>query len=184
MGALSRPNSGCCGHFPLQRNSHDKAVACGGCWRALGLRDVAVYYHFAISTFPVIEQVATRSGMDSKMAKTCYHSHSKHLENEDSEVLNTKEPRVNHEQDKSVNSTNNINTVSSVFNTASIEDNVVDENIVYGCVDDPNMPNLEEIVYSDDDEDFDAEADMTNLDTHILVSPTLTTRIHKDHPLK
>ncbi|GJY15385.1 ribonuclease H-like domain-containing protein [Tanacetum coccineum] len=33
------------------------------------------------------------------------------------------------------------------------EDNVVDENIVYGCVDDQNMPNLEEIVYSDDEED-------------------------------
>ncbi|GJX78421.1 putative ribonuclease H-like domain-containing protein [Tanacetum coccineum] len=60
----------------------------------------------------------------------------------------------------------------------------MDENIVYGCFDDPNMPNLEEIVYSDDDEDVDTEADMTNLDTHILVSPTLTTRIHKDHPLE
>ncbi|GKE78688.1 putative ribonuclease H-like domain-containing protein, partial [Tanacetum coccineum] len=47
--------------------------------------------------------------------------------------------------------------------------NAVDENIVYGCVDDPNMPNLEEIVYSDDDEDVDVEADMTNLDTHILI---------------
>ncbi|GKA93443.1 putative ribonuclease H-like domain-containing protein [Tanacetum coccineum] len=31
-------------------------------------------------------------------------------------------------------------------------DNVVDENIVYGCADDPNMPELEDIVYSDDDE--------------------------------
>ncbi|GKC76400.1 hypothetical protein Tco_1127174, partial [Tanacetum coccineum] len=61
------------------------------------LRDVAVYYHFAISTFPVeivikssafileyllqlpikvIEQHMARSGMDLKMAKTCYHSHS------------------------------------------------------------------------------------------------------------
>nr|GEW21885.1 hypothetical protein [Tanacetum cinerariifolium] len=64
------------------------------------------------------------------------------------------------------------------------EDNVVDENIVYGCADDPNTPNLEEIVYSDDDEDVSAEADMTNLDTNIPVSPILTTRIHKDHPVK
>ncbi|GJV74692.1 uncharacterized mitochondrial protein-like protein [Tanacetum coccineum] len=72
----------------------------------------------------------------------------------------------------------------STVNTASIEDNVVDENIIYECVDDPNMPNLEEIFYSDDDEDVDAEADMTNLDTHIFVSPTPTTRIHKDHPLE
>ncbi|GJU69281.1 hypothetical protein Tco_1255540, partial [Tanacetum coccineum] len=76
------------------------------------LRDVAVYYHFAISTFPVkivikssafileyllqlhiqgdntvlhdntvlqdnnvIEQLMAQSGMDLKMAKTCYHSH-------------------------------------------------------------------------------------------------------------
>ncbi|GJU08732.1 putative ribonuclease H-like domain-containing protein [Tanacetum coccineum] len=62
--------------------------------------------------------------------------------------------------------------------------NIVDENIVYGSVDDLNMPNLEEIVYSDDDEDVDAEADMTNLDTHILVSPIPTTKIHKDHPLE
>ncbi|GJT05278.1 putative ribonuclease H-like domain-containing protein [Tanacetum coccineum] len=86
--------------------------------------------------------------------------------------------------DENVNTANNINTVSSTVNTASIEDNVVDENIVYGCVDDLNMPNLEEIIYSDDDEDVDAEAGMTNLDTHIFVSPTPTTRIHKDYPLE
>ncbi|GKC42834.1 putative ribonuclease H-like domain-containing protein, partial [Tanacetum coccineum] len=105
-------------------------------------------------------------------------------ENEDSVVPNTEEPRVNQEKDASVNSTNTINTVSPTVNAASIEDNAVDENIIYGYVDDPNMPNLEEIVYSDDDEDVDAEADMTNLDTHILVSPTPTIKIYKDHPLE
>ncbi|GJX48281.1 putative ribonuclease H-like domain-containing protein [Tanacetum coccineum] len=109
---------------------------------------------------------------------------AEHLENEDSEVPNTEEPRVNQEQDKSVNNTNNINTVSSTVNTASIEDNVVDENIVYRCADDPNIPNLEEIVYSEDDEDFGAEADMNNLDTFMPVSPIPTTRIHKDHPFE
>ncbi|GJU33093.1 putative ribonuclease H-like domain-containing protein [Tanacetum coccineum] len=107
-----------------------------------------------------------------------------HLENEDSEVPNTEEPRVNQEKDESVNSTNNINTVSSTVNTASIEDNVVDENTVYGCADDPNMPNLEEIVYSEDDEGVGAEADMNNLDTFMPVSPIPTTRIHKDHPFE
>ncbi|GJY57018.1 putative ribonuclease H-like domain-containing protein [Tanacetum coccineum] len=105
-------------------------------------------------------------------------------ENEDSEVPSTEEPRVNQEKDANVNNTNNINTVSSTVNAAGIEDNAVDENIVYGCADDPNMPNLEEIVYSDDDEDVGAEADMTNLDTHIPVSPIPTTRIHKDHPVE
>ncbi|GJT60890.1 ribonuclease H-like domain-containing protein [Tanacetum coccineum] len=64
------------------------------------------------------------------------------------------------------------------------KNNAADENIVYGCDDDLNMPNLEEIVYSYDDEGVDTKSDMTNLDTHILVSPTPTTRIHKDHPLK
>ncbi|GKC01742.1 putative ribonuclease H-like domain-containing protein, partial [Tanacetum coccineum] len=109
---------------------------------------------------------------------------AKDPKNKDSEVPNTEEPRVNQEQDANVNNTNNINTVSPTVNAADIENNVVDENIVYGCDDDPNMPNLEEIVYSDDDEGVDAKADMTNLDTHILVSPTPTTRIHKDHPLE
>ncbi|GKF96633.1 hypothetical protein Tco_0292454, partial [Tanacetum coccineum] len=33
------------------------------------------------------------------------------------------------------------------------------------------------------DEDDNAEVDMNNLDTTIQVSPILTTRIHKDHPL-
>nr|GEW08325.1 putative ribonuclease H-like domain-containing protein [Tanacetum cinerariifolium] len=42
------------------------------------------------------------------------------------------------------------------------------EVLIYGCAHDPKMPNLEEIVYSDDDEDVGAEADMTNLDTNIL----------------
>ncbi|GJS27531.1 putative ribonuclease H-like domain-containing protein [Tanacetum coccineum] len=104
--------------------------------------------------------------------------------NEDSEVPRIEEPRVNQEKDVNINSTNTINTISTTVNTAGIEDNVVDENIVYGCDDDPNMPELEEIVYSDDDEDVGAEADINNLDTHILVSPIPTTKIHKDHPVE
>ncbi|GJW43718.1 putative ribonuclease H-like domain-containing protein, partial [Tanacetum coccineum] len=108
----------------------------------------------------------------------------KHLEDKDNEVPNIKEPTVNQEHDESVNSTNNINTVRSTINTASIEDNAVDENIVYGCADDPNMPNLEEIVYSKDDEGVGTEPDMNNLDTFMLASPIPTTRIHKDHPFK
>ncbi|GKB34944.1 uncharacterized mitochondrial protein-like protein [Tanacetum coccineum] len=105
-------------------------------------------------------------------------------EGKDSEVPSTEEPRINQEKDASVNSTNNINTVSPTVNAASIEDNVVDENIVYGCADDPNIPDLEEIGRFSDAEDDGAEADMTNLDTHIPVSPIPTTRIHKDHPVE
>ncbi|GJV67071.1 putative ribonuclease H-like domain-containing protein [Tanacetum coccineum] len=92
-------------------------------------------------------------------------------ERKDSEVPSTEEPRINQEKDASVNSTNNINTVSLTVNAASIEDNTVDENIVYRCVNDINIPDLEEIGRFSDAE----EADMTNLDTHIPVSPILTT---------
>nr|GEU54089.1 hypothetical protein [Tanacetum cinerariifolium] len=87
--------------------------------------------------------------------------------NEDNEILSIEEPRVSQEKDSNVNNTNNINIVSPTANAAGIKDNVVDENIVYGCDDDPNMPNLEEIVYLDEDEDVGAEANMTNLDTNI-----------------
>ncbi|GKA39712.1 putative ribonuclease H-like domain-containing protein [Tanacetum coccineum] len=46
------------------------------------------------------------------------------------------------------------------------------------------LPELEEIVYLDNDEDVGVEADINNLDTHIRVSPIQTTRIHKDHPVE
>nr|GEU34502.1 putative reverse transcriptase domain-containing protein [Tanacetum cinerariifolium] len=49
--------------------------------------------------------------------------------------------------------------------------------------DDPNMPALEDITYSDDEEDVDVEADFTNLETNIIVSHILTTRVHKGHPV-
>ncbi|GJY47578.1 putative ribonuclease H-like domain-containing protein [Tanacetum coccineum] len=64
------------------------------------------------------------------------------------------------------------------------KDNAIDENIVYGCIDDLNMPNLEEIVYSDDDEEVGAEANKNNLATTMPVNPIPTTRVYKDHPLK
>ncbi|GJY39707.1 hypothetical protein Tco_0426071, partial [Tanacetum coccineum] len=51
-------------------------------------------------------------------------------ENEDSVVPNTKEPRVNQEQDENVNNTNNINTISSTVNDVGIKDNVADKNII------------------------------------------------------
>ncbi|GJS19608.1 putative ribonuclease H-like domain-containing protein [Tanacetum coccineum] len=46
------------------------------------------------------------------------------------------------------------------------------------------MPELEDIVYSDDDEDVGAEADMNNLDALMPVSPIPTSRIHKDHSVE
>ncbi|GKA13472.1 putative ribonuclease H-like domain-containing protein [Tanacetum coccineum] len=79
------------------------------------------------------------------------------------------------------NNTNNVNTVNLTVNVASIEDNVVDENTVYGCADDPNIHDLEEIGRFSDAKNDGAEADMNNLDAFMPVSPILITRIHKDH---
>nr|GEY00729.1 ribonuclease H-like domain-containing protein [Tanacetum cinerariifolium] len=49
--------------------------------------------------------------------------------------------------------------------------------------DDPDMPELEDIVYSEDEEHVGAEADLSNLETNISVNLILTTRVHKDHPV-
>nr|GFB25235.1 hypothetical protein [Tanacetum cinerariifolium] len=49
--------------------------------------------------------------------------------------------------------------------------------------DDPKMPKLEDITYSDDEDDVGAEADFNNLETSITVNPIPTTRVHKEHPM-
>ncbi|GKA48659.1 hypothetical protein Tco_0741617 [Tanacetum coccineum] len=101
-------------------------------------------------------------------------------EKEDGNVSNTN--NVNTASDG--NNTNNINAVSSTVNAAGIEVNVVGAKISIELLDDPNMPELEEIVYSDNDEIVGAEADMNNWNTFMPISHILTTRIHKDHPVE
>ncbi|GKF13570.1 putative ribonuclease H-like domain-containing protein, partial [Tanacetum coccineum] len=81
-------------------------------------------------------------------------------------------------------STNTINIVSPIVNAAGIEVNAVNPKSSIELLDDLNMPELEDIVYLDDDEDVSAKADMNNLDTFTPVSPIRTTRIHKDHPVE
>nr|GEU60343.1 uncharacterized mitochondrial protein AtMg00810-like [Tanacetum cinerariifolium] len=49
--------------------------------------------------------------------------------------------------------------------------------------DDLDIPKLEDIIYSDDEEDVGAEANLSNLETNIPVSPITTTRVHKDPPV-
>ncbi|GJZ10980.1 putative ribonuclease H-like domain-containing protein [Tanacetum coccineum] len=82
---------------------------------------------------------------------------------------------IDQEKEDNVNSTNNVNAASTN------EVNVVGVKTSIELPDDPNMPALEDIVYSDDDEDVGAKADMKNLDAFMLVSPIPTTRVHKDH---
>ncbi|GKC95246.1 hypothetical protein Tco_1160688, partial [Tanacetum coccineum] len=62
------------------------------------------------------------------------------------------------------NSTNNVNAVSSTINAVGIEVNVVGAKTSIELLDEPNMPELEDIVYSNNDEDVGAEVDMNNLD--------------------
>ncbi|GKG14064.1 ribonuclease H-like domain-containing protein, partial [Tanacetum coccineum] len=85
------------------------------------------------------------------------------------------------ENDGNVNSTNNVNAVSLTVNAVGIEVNIVGAKTSIELPDDLNMSELENIVYSDDDEDVGAEADMNNLDVFMPISPIPTTRIHKDH---
>ncbi|GKE31963.1 putative ribonuclease H-like domain-containing protein, partial [Tanacetum coccineum] len=75
--------------------------------------------------------------------------------------------RTNNVNTARVNNTNTINTVSPTINAASIEVNVVDPKSSIKLPDDLNILELEDIFYSNDDEDVGAEVDMTNLDTHI-----------------
>ncbi|GJU64449.1 putative ribonuclease H-like domain-containing protein [Tanacetum coccineum] len=64
------------------------------------------------------------------------------------------------------------------------EVNTVSSNTSIELPNDLNMPELEDIVYSDDYEDVGVEADMKNLNTFMPISPIPTTRIHKDHPFE
>ncbi|GJW98579.1 putative ribonuclease H-like domain-containing protein [Tanacetum coccineum] len=82
------------------------------------------------------------------------------------------------EKDASVNSTKNVNAARTN------EVNVVGRKASIELPDEPNMPALEDIVYLDDDEDVGAEDDMNNLDAFMPISPILTTRVHKHHPVK
>ncbi|GJU83356.1 putative ribonuclease H-like domain-containing protein [Tanacetum coccineum] len=54
-------------------------------------------------------------------------------------------------------------------NTDGIEVNAVSSNTSIELPNDPNMPELEDIVYSDDYEDVGAEADMNNLNTFMPI---------------
>ncbi|GJV14129.1 putative ribonuclease H-like domain-containing protein, partial [Tanacetum coccineum] len=83
------------------------------------------------------------------------------------------------EKEDDVNSTNNVNVAS----TNKVND--VSAKTSIELPDDPNMPELKDIVYSDDeDEDVGVEADMNKLDAFIPVSPIPTKRVHKDDPVE
>ncbi|GJV21789.1 putative ribonuclease H-like domain-containing protein [Tanacetum coccineum] len=127
---------------------------------------------------------------NKEMNQFCKRKGKARMETGDDEKKVTEEPkkeggvpskedeRDDQEKEDNVNSTNNVNAAS----TNKV--NVVGAKTSIELPDDLNMPELEDIVYSDDDEDVGAEADMNNLDAFMPVSPIPTTRIHKDHPVE
>nr|GEX73431.1 hypothetical protein [Tanacetum cinerariifolium] len=133
------------------------------------------------TTFEVKEPESEVYVSPSSSAKTKKHDDKTKREAKGKSLVDTPVTVVE------LNSTNSTNTLSA----ASPSNNVVSLNfeitgkssfmdpLQYPDV--PNMPALEDITYSDDEEDVSAEADFSNLETNIIVSPILTTRFHKDH---
>nr|GEU87867.1 retrovirus-related Pol polyprotein from transposon TNT 1-94 [Tanacetum cinerariifolium] len=74
-------------------------------------------------------------------------------------------------EDFSDNNINEVNAVGTLVPTVGYSQ----------LFDDIEMPELEDITYSDDEDDVGAKADFNNLETSITVSHIPTTRVHKDH---
>ncbi|GJU08841.1 putative ribonuclease H-like domain-containing protein [Tanacetum coccineum] len=127
----------------------------------------------------------------SQSSKSSPDAEFKPLEDDEKKV--TEEPRKeggdsskedesnDQEKDDNVNITNNVNAASTN------EVNVVDRKSSIKLPYDLSMPELEDIVYSDDDEDVGTEADMNNLDAfipnleeHDLFSSVQQRTNHKD----
>nr|GEV83047.1 uncharacterized mitochondrial protein AtMg00810-like [Tanacetum cinerariifolium] len=84
------------------------------------------------------------------------------------------------------NNTNNFNTTSPYVNAVSLNFRITGKSLFMNpskYPDDPDMPELEDIIYSDDEKDVGAKAELSNLGINIPVSPIPTTRVHKDHPV-
>nr|GEU81020.1 putative ribonuclease H-like domain-containing protein [Tanacetum cinerariifolium] len=91
---------------------------------------------------------------------------------------------VNATKPNSANSTNSFNTASPSVNAVSPNFGIAEHSSFVDpskYLDDPDMPELEDIVYSDDEDAVGVEAYLSNLETNIPVSLILTTRVHKDN---
>nr|GEY54592.1 hypothetical protein [Tanacetum cinerariifolium] len=78
-------------------------------------------------------------------------------------------------QDCSKNSSNEVNAASSIIPT--VGQNFLNNTNTFSAAE------LEDIIYTDDEDVIGAEADFNNLESFIPVSPIRTTKIHKDHPV-
>nr|GFB45976.1 hypothetical protein [Tanacetum cinerariifolium] len=101
-----------------------------------------------------------------------------------SNKVNVVSKPVNAARPNSTNSTNCFNTASPFINAVSPNFRIARKSSFLDpskYLNDPDMPELKDIVYSDDEKDVSAESDLSNLETNIPFSPIPTTRVHKDH---
>nr|GEU56521.1 ribonuclease H-like domain-containing protein [Tanacetum cinerariifolium] len=84
-------------------------------------------------------------------------------------------------EDCSDNSINEVNAAGTLVPTVSPTHGKSSFIDASQLPNDPDMPELEDITYSDDEYDVGAEADFNNLETSITISHILTSRVHKDH---
>nr|GEY31745.1 retrovirus-related Pol polyprotein from transposon TNT 1-94 [Tanacetum cinerariifolium] len=108
-----------------------------------------------------------------------FFSNSTNKFNAVSAPVNAAGPNLTNSTNSFITASPSVNAVSPNFKIA-IKSSFVDPS---KYLDDPDMPELEDIVYSDDEEYVGAEADLSNLETNIHVSPIPTTRVHKYHPV-
>nr|GEX15225.1 hypothetical protein [Tanacetum cinerariifolium] len=100
--------------------------------------------------------------------------------------VNAVSAHVNAAEPNSTNSTNSFNTASPFVNVVSPNFRITGKSSFVDpskYPDDLDMPELEDIIYSDDEADVGAEADLSNLKTNIPVSPIPTNKVNKDHPV-
>nr|GEY24803.1 putative ribonuclease H-like domain-containing protein [Tanacetum cinerariifolium] len=82
------------------------------------------------------------------------------------------------------NSLNNTNTFNAVGPSNAAASPIYGKSSFIDAsqlLNDPDMPELEDITYFDDEEDVGAVTDFNNLETSITVSHIPITRVHKDH---
>nr|GEV86273.1 retrovirus-related Pol polyprotein from transposon TNT 1-94 [Tanacetum cinerariifolium] len=77
--------------------------------------------------------------------------------------------------------TNTFSVVGPSNDVASLTHGKSSRIVTSQLLDDPDIPELEDITYSNDEDDVGAEDDFNNLETSITVRPIPTIRVHKDH---
>nr|GEX58694.1 ribonuclease H-like domain-containing protein [Tanacetum cinerariifolium] len=107
--------------------------------------------------------------------KDCSNNSSNEVNAAGSSIPTVEHPFINNTNIFSADGPSNT-TVSPTYEKSSFIDDSTSPH-------DPDMPDLDDINYSNDEDAIGAEADLNNLESSIPVSLIPTTKIHKDHPI-